>query len=117
MAKENLNLMVFVFPDDLDNLMGQLKVANDDSENENDSEVQFQNKDASFQSAIDENDDKKDTFETAETAENAIEMSSDNDLLAFTPKNAICQLKVVNDNSENENDSKVQFQNKDASFQ
>ena len=67
--------------------MGQLKVANDDSENENDSEVQFQNKDASFQSAIDENDDKKDTFETAKTAENAVEMSSDNDLLAFTPKN------------------------------
>ena len=34
------------------------------SENENDSEVQYQNKDASFQTAIDENDDKKDTFET-----------------------------------------------------
>ena len=104
MAKENLNLLGFVFPDDLDNLMGQLKVANDDSENENDSEVQFQNKDASFQSAIDENDDKKDTFETAETAENAIEMSSDNDLLAFTPKNVPAAstsiIKLVQESNE-----------------
>ena len=51
-----------------------MKVANDNFENENDSEVQFQNRDASFQTAIDENDDKKDTCEK-------------NDLLAFIPKN------------------------------
>ena len=50
------------------------KIANDNSENKNDSKVQFQNKDASFQIAIDENDDKKDIFEK-------------NDLLAFSPKN------------------------------
>ena len=51
-----------------------MKVANDNFENENDSEVQFQNRDASFQTAIDENDDKKDTCEK-------------NNLLAFSPKN------------------------------
>ena len=34
-------------------------VVNDNSENENDSEVQFRNKDASFQSAVDENDDSE----------------------------------------------------------
>ena len=36
---------------------------------ENDYEVQFRNKDASFQSATDENDDKKDTFEVLKIAE------------------------------------------------
>ena len=82
--------------------MGQLKVANDDSdENENDSEVQFQNKDASFQSAIDE----KETFEMAKTAENAVE-TAENDLLAFTPKNvpaennSISIIKLVQESNE-----------------